>query len=350
MSIATKGFRYARTGPIASVLKLEQYNATALNPDKDVIVQISHAPIHRVDAAVINGTALGRLSKTQSSPTPTVRPQPFPRVGGFEGLGIVADAGRSTRVKKGDAVWISPTAATGTWATHVSADADHVHVLPKGLSAQQLLLAACATNLIAAQRVTSRHYTRLTKDDVVIVNGGSSLTSLAITANAVAAGATVIVAATPGARFATAEANSKKAGAVAVVEYNSKGAKAARDAAKGKRIALFANGVGGRYFNDFARLLGHEGVSVTFGAQNGFGLSWAGSNQIFNNTTHVGLFVPRYLAGLSYAERQAVFEAAVKASASLPYPTSIVKKLEDLPAEWDASYLNGGKKPILVLQ
>ena len=347
MSTAAKGYRYHRCGPISSVLKLENFTANIANADKDVVLKVTHAPIHRTDAAVINGTALGRQALTQSSIAPSCNTTAFPRVGGYEGLATVVNAGRSKRVKAGDAVWISPSAGVGAWASHVVANGEHVHVLPSGLAAPQLSLAACATNLITGQRLMSREYSRIGKDSVVLLNGGSSLTALVATATAAKQGATVIAAAAPGPRFAAAKARLTAAGAAAVVEYNPAGAKAAKAAAGSKRIALFANGVGGMYFNDFARLV--HGTCITYGAQHSFGLMWSGGHQIFNDMEHIGFFAPKYLAKLSYEERQAVFEAAI-ANAGLNYPVEAVKSLDALTSSaWDATVLEGGKKHVFVL-
>ena len=189
----------------------------------------------------------------------------------------------------------------------------------------------------------NRKFANVRPGDVVLVNGGSSLVALAAVATAKQKGATVIAAVSAGDRFAAAKSRLQQARAAEVVEYTSKGAQAAKAAANGKRVALFANGAGGPSFNDFFRLLGPDGSCVTYGAQNGVGLMWAGSHQIFNGTKHLGFFAPRVLSEMSYDDRQAALVEAWKLS-NLKYPVESVKSLDGLGAAWDDMYVNGGKK------
>ena len=346
MSVASKGFRYHRTGPLPSVLKLEQFTAAAVDSTKQVIVKMSQAPIHRTDAAVINGSALGRLSATQATAAPNANVSLFPRVGGHEGVGVIVDAGQSTHLRAGDAVWVSPAASTGTWATHVAADAKFVHALPSGIAGDALAAASCGTCLLTGKQILGRQYAKINAGDVVIVNGGSSLTAAVITHHAKQMGAVVIGAASAGPRFDGAKSRLMGAGATAVFEYSAKGARETAAAAKGKRVALFANGVGGPAFNDFARLV--DGTCVTYGAQHGPGLMWSGGHQIFNGMSHVGFYAPRVLSKMSFEERQRAFEDALS-GAQVRYPFESVKNLEALSTSvWDSTYLEGGKKHLFA--
>uniref|UniRef100_A0A7S1LQJ2 Alcohol dehydrogenase-like N-terminal domain-containing protein n=1 Tax=Neobodo designis TaxID=312471 RepID=A0A7S1LQJ2_NEODS len=346
MSAASKGFRYCRTGPLPSVLKLEAFSASAVDLEKQVLVKMAYAPIHRTDAAIINGTALGRLSPTQATATPAVNAGLFPRIGGHEGIGVVVDAGRSQHLRAGDRVWISPSASTGTWATHVVADSQFVHALPTSVDTKSLPLASCATALFAAKQILSRQYAKIEAGDVVLVNGGSSLTAAAIVFHAKAAGAQVVAAVAPGSRFAAAKSRLADLGASAIVEYNPKGAREVAKLVGDKRVALFANGVGGPAFNDFARLV--RGTCVTYGAQHGAGIMWSGGHQIFNGMDHVGFFAPRALSKMTLQERDRTFQEALS-GLEVKYPVEPVKSLEDLAlSAWDTTYLVGGKKCVFT--
>jgi NADPH:quinone reductase-like Zn-dependent oxidoreductase len=347
MSVASKGYRYSRCGPIASVLKLDNFSVNPNASDAHVVVKMLHAPIHRTDASVINGTCLGRQSVGQASAVPSCIIDQFPRTGGFEGVGVVVDAARSARVKSGDLVWISPSSGVGTWATHIAVSGDHVHKLPQSVTKDRLPLAACSTALITGNRMI-QDFSRPAKDEVVIISGASSLTALAAANVAKRNGAIVIAASTPGQRFDSAKTRFADL-AADVVEYTSSGAKNASRIAGERRVALFLNGTGGKYFNDFARIVGRNGTTVTYGAQNGFGLMWAAGNQILSGANHVGFFAPRYLSRLDYAQRQKVLEEALDGQSSLKYPVEAVTSLEALgEGAWDKAYLAGGKKYVFA--
>lgn len=334
--VASAGWRYARSGPIAQVLSYEKFD---LAPAKDeAVVQMLTAPLHRADAAVVNGTALGRKRVNMSA---------FPRVGGCEGVGKVVHApaasSAASPVKEGDTVWVAPI--HGTWATHVTVPTSQLHKIDPA----QRQLAATATNFLMAQQLLEG-FARLHKGDVVIQNGGSSLTSLAVSALAKSYGVKVLTAATPGERFADAKARHAKYGAD-VFEYNGAGARAMQ-AAVGKRgAALYLNGVGGRYFDSLLKCAGPMSHVVTYGAQNGFGLFISGSNLIYNEVTMAGLFAPTYLGGMSHQERQTKLDFVLKAvaQAGLSYPTVTAPSLEQLPDVWDEVFVKGGRKGVVTI-
>ncbi|CUE69506.1 nuclear receptor binding factor-like protein, putative [Bodo saltans] len=325
--IATKGWRYARSGPIGSTLKLEKFDL-AVGKD-DVVVKMQYAPLHRVDAAIVNGSALGR----------TKNAKPFPRIGGSEGVGTVVRSGNSTSVKEGDTVWVAPL--QGTWSETITADSALVHKIdPKNAA-----LAATASNFIVAQQLLDG----VQKSGVVVQNGGSSLTALAVALLAKERGLTLFSTASKGDRYAQADARLKSAGSQ-TFEYSPAGARSLKAALAGKNVNRFLNGVGGNNFNEFVKLVGNNGEVVTFGAQNGFGLMWAGSNQIYKQLTLRGFYLPRYLRDTSYEVRQSTLDAVLKSisasGAAGKYPTEQVK-LEALPTVWDKTFVQGGSKGII---
>jgi NADPH:quinone reductase len=323
--IATKGWRYARCGPIGSTLKLEKFDL-AVGKD-DVVVKMQYAPLHRVDSAVINGSAIGREK--------TVKP--FPRVGGSEGVGTVVRCGNSTSIKEGDTVWVAPL--QGTWSETITADSSLVHKIdPKNAA-----LAATASNFVVAQQLLDGVY----KNGIVIQNGGSSLTALAVALLAKERGLSVLSTASKGERYAQAEARLKAAGSQ-TFEYSPAGARALKAVLAGKSVSRFLNGVGGNNFNEFVKLVGNNGEVVTFGAQNGFGLMWAGSNQIYKQLTLRGFYLPKYLRETPYEVRQANLDAVLKSisASGLKYPTEQVK-LDSLPALWDKTFVQGGSKGVI---
>lgn len=330
--VASAGWRYARSGPIGQVLTFEKFDLT---PAKDeAVVQMISAPLHRVDAAVVNGTALGRKRVNMTA---------FPRIGGCEGVGKVvhAPAAGASSVKEGDTVWVAPI--HGTWATNIAVPATQLHKIEPA----QQQLAVTATNFLVAQQLLEG-FARLHKGEVIIQNGGSSLTSLAVSALAKAYGVKVLTAATPGERFAEAKTRHAKFGSE-VFEYNGAGTRAMRAAVGKNGASLFLNGVGGRYFDSMLKCAGPMSHVVTYGAQNGFGLFISGSNLIYNEVTMAGLFAPTYLNAMSHGERQTKLDFVLKAvaQAGLTYPTVAAPSLEKLPDVWDDVYVKGGRKGIV---
>ncbi|RNE99767.1 nuclear receptor binding protein factor [Trypanosoma rangeli] len=115
--------------------------------------------------------------------------------------------------------------------------------------------------------------------------------------------------------------------------------------------ALYLNGVGGRHFDTFLSLLGGGGHVVSFGAQNGVGLMFSGSGLIYNEATMQRLFLPAYLEGLSYSERQIQLEFVFQQpySVGFQYPTAVAASLDNLPSVLDDVFVYGGKKDVVIV-
>ncbi|ESL09694.1 nuclear receptor binding protein factor [Trypanosoma rangeli SC58] len=329
---SSRGWRYARCGPMGRVLHQETFDVVPRK--EDVVVDVLQAPLHRADAAVVNGSVLGwrRLSLAA-----------FPRVGGCEGVGRVVSVGVSQALKEGDTVWVAPV--QGTWATRVAVDPKMVHKIDP----IYVPLAVNAANYVVAQHLLNG-FTHLRKGQVVVQNGGGSVTALAVAALAKQLGVRVLTACAPGERFSGAKQRHAKYGSE-VFEYNGKGARAMRQAMGNVEAALYLNGVGGRHFDTFLSLLGGGGHVVSYGAQNGVGLMFSGSNLIYNEATMQGLFLPAYLEGLSYSERQMQLEFVLHQlySVGFQYPTAVAASLDKLPSVWDDVFVHGGKKGVVIV-
>ncbi|EPY41957.1 oxidoreductase [Angomonas deanei] len=323
--MSVNGWRYARSGPIATVLKKEAFEVL---PQKgQAVVKMVSAPIHRTDAAVINGTALGRKQ---------VRMAPFPRIGGSEGVGKVVQTGGAAHLKEGDTVWIAPV--NGTWASQVAVDATAVHKIDPKYEK----LAVNASNYLTAQQLL-QGYATLHKGDVVLQNGGSSATSLAVSALAKKDGVKVITVATPGERLEGAKSRHAKYGS-SVFAYNGAGAREVDKVLGKDRVSLYLNGVGGDFFDHFLKKMALQGHVVSYGAQNGFGLNFSASPIIYNELTMAGFFLPHFLSKLSLAERQTQLDFVLSrlSEEGFSYPTTPAT-LDNLPDTWDTIYVKGGK-------
>lgn len=341
--VTTIGWRYARYGPIVNVLKCEKFDV--LPKKGDAVVRMLIAPLHRTDAAVINGTGVGWMKSCKG-----LSYNEFPRVGGLEGVGRVVRCrnGDGCSVKEGDVVWIAPS-LQGTWANEVIVSDKLIHTINPKYSG----IACTASNALMAERLLYG-YRALTSGDVVIQNCGSSLTALIVSALAQKQlpGVTVLTTASPGERFTEAVARHAKYGSE-VFEYSSSGYKCVKERMGDARASLFLNGMGGTQFDNFLKLMRHGGSdAVCYGAQNGAGLFFSGSNLIFPEVSIHGFYLPTYFFSLSYNERQVKLESVLDtlAAADFSYPTVTVNSLESLPEVWDSTFVQGGKKGMVSFQ
>lgn len=326
MAFSTRAFTYARRGPINSVLKLKKFDVAPAADD--VVVQISQAPLHRTDAAIINGTALGRIKNNAE----------IERIGGSEGVGKVVTAGSSKAVKAGDTVWIAPI--NGCWSEKVAVKPNAVFKI----DAAQSDVATFASSLLTAKQLTAN----VKKNDIVIQNSGSGLVSLAVSAIAQKKGATVLTTAAAGDRFAAAAQRHKAFGSE-VFETNPAGARKMASALTGEKVSLFLNG-GGKYFNDLSKLLTENGTVVTYGAQTGRTLTFAPGPMIYRSITMSSFCLPTALSALSFAEQQALVDETLKffaTEAKLSYPTNVSKGLDGFADVWDTTFVKGGAKGVL---
>ena len=338
--------------------------STAALTAHDVVVKLTHVPLHRADAALANGTAYGAFATERLETSPNFAERALngavaaatktPRGIGMEAVGVIADAGgrggRNTGgLKEGDIVWVSPSAAAnGTWGTHAVVPADHCHKLPAGAAPEKVALVAGTA--VAARAMLLAHH-KAGRD--VFVSGGSGLLALLAThmaskgAGGVAKAGAVVAAAAPGARFAAAKTRLTAAGAKAVVEYTPAGA--AKQLPAGFAPSLFLSGVGGRATSSFCGRMAPNGTVVHFGAQHGPGLVLATSHHMALGLTTTGFFLPKALARMSYAQRQAAFDAAVEAALACPaYPATTAKGLPALAEAWDNVFVEGGSKVLLM--
>ena len=369
MSAATaaKGYRFARTGNLVNVVSLKEFQATPGTAADDVVVKMSHVPLHRSDAGRVNGSAFGAWGPARWSATKTPDERRLappaqenaelaaPRTVGWEGVGVLQDTAVATSrggwnpgsLQVGDSVWVSPSAGTvvGTWASHCIAPASHCHKLPKDCKPD--FVGPIAGTAVAASRLVQLAISEAGGGKpAILVSGGSGLLALLATFIASKQGASVIAAAAPGPRFAAAKARLTAAGAKNVVEYNAKGAMQV------KCVDAFLSGAGGRPFDAFTDLsMKEKGHIIHYGAgSSGPGLTFSTGPHIKRSLTTRGFFLPRYLAQLTYEERQTAFETAIAAVKDAPaYPLATCD-LESLPTEWDKSFINGGSKAVLVMK
>eukprot|EP00744_Colponema_vietnamica_P008795 GILI01012542.1.p1 GENE.GILI01012542.1~~GILI01012542.1.p1 ORF type:complete len:343 (+),score=92.52 GILI01012542.1:50-1030(+) len=324
MAFSTRAWAYTRRGPINSVLKLKKIDVTP--KADDVVVQVTAAPLHRTDAAIINGTALGRA-----------KPVTGTLIGGSEGVGKVDKAGTSKVLKTGDTVWVSPI--NGCWSEKVAVSGSAVHKI----APEHAELATFASSLVTANQLLKG----IQKGDAVVQSGGSGLISLAVSALAKQKGITVYTTSTSGDRLSASSQRHKGFGSE-VFEASPAGKRKLQSALGKSNVRLFLNG-GGKYFNDFSKLVADNGTVITYGAQSGRSLTFAPGPMIYKNLTLSTFYLPTALSALTYEERQALLDSTLKAFAEskFTYPTQVAKGLDAFADVWDSTFVKGGSKGVL---
>ena len=108
---------YDKFGEPAKVLRLEEV-ATPKPKRGEVLLKVSHAPVHPADLVGIRGLY--------------VRPRDFPAVPGLECVGTVEALGPGVKSVKVGGRYVS-TARNGTWADEIIVSADQLIPAPRGV-------------------------------------------------------------------------------------------------------------------------------------------------------------------------------------------------------------------------
>src|SRR5512134_2575909 len=127
MSTPHKKAQYSQRGPVPQdVISAVEFELPPLPlPPGTARIAVLAAPINPSDVLTLTGQ-YGRLP-------------PLPAVGGNEGIGRVAALGPGTASPAvGQTVLLPP--GSGTWATHVVAEAPKLIALPSGADPQQLAM------------------------------------------------------------------------------------------------------------------------------------------------------------------------------------------------------------------
>jgi len=252
-------------------------------------------------------------------------------------------------------VWLPPlfsliASGSGTWATHAVVPANAVHRLPSGKEE----VSQFSTALITAQQLLDD----LPTGAVVLQNGGSSFTSLAVSAFAKESSTRVFTIASDTDRLKDATTRHKACDSLVFADSGA-GYRALEHAlvsSSNNRAAVtrILNSVGGRSVNRMLPFLRTNGQMLNYGAQNGFGLMFAPSHQIYKQLTFSGFYFPKWFENKSYDERQKLLERALEAASSknvkaqlLTYPVKVANGLEDVANVWDNAFVKGGEKGVI---
>lgn len=259
-NVACSGWVFHQHGNPEKVLRFEKYRLPFDRTGGDVVVKMLAAPVHRHDKNIIEGIATAHFLSS------IARPLPFPRVAGVEGVGVVEEVGSaaSVGVKEGDLVWIN-SPIVGTWATHIVTNAENVDVVPNRADVDIEYLASMSL-FHTAHHLTS-DFVHLQPGDVVLQTGASSSISQICQGYVRAKGAKLFQTMQMGrTEHAHLAAFYKLRGAYAVVPYNY-----ARTNYMRRLLSdipppkLLLNHTCGGFASNLVKLLGDDGVCVTYG-------------------------------------------------------------------------------------
>ena len=260
---------YAQRGPVPQefieAVESEQPTLTS----GQVLIQVLAAPINPSDVLTLTGL-YGMLP-------------PLPAVGGNEGVGKVVQLGPDvTRPAIGQTVLLP--VGSGTWATHVVADAKKLMPLPNEADPQQL--AMLTVNPPTAALMLSE-FVDLKPGDWVIQNAANSGVGAYLIQLAKLRGfKTVNIV-----RRESAVAGVLANGADVVLVEGSGLAKRVAEATGGAAIRLGIDAVGGKSTDQLATCLAAGGTLVNYGMMSGEPCQISPASFVFRNITLRGFWL-----------------------------------------------------------
>lgn len=267
-----KQARYALRGPVPQdVIEAVDFSLPPLQAGQ-VLVEVLAAPVNPSDLLTLTGD-YGQLP-------------PLPAVGGNEGVGRVAETGPAvTGLAVGQLVLLP--VGSGTWTTHLAADARALMPLPAG--ADPLQLAMLAVNPPTASLLLSE-FVDLQPGDWVLQNA----------ANSAVGGYLVQLAKERGLRTvnvvrrdsATAEVEAL-GGDVVLVDGEDLAARV-REATGGAGIGLGVDAVGGEATERLAQSLAPGATVVNYGAMGGEPCMLSPASLIFRGIVLRGFWLARW--------------------------------------------------------
>lgn len=264
--------RYARRGPVPQdVVETVDFSLPPLR-EGEVLVEVLAAPVNPSDLLTLTGD-YGQLP-------------PLPAVGGNEGVGRVAETGPAvTGLAVGQPVLLP--VGSGTWTTHLVADARALMPLPAG--ADPLQLAMLAVNPPTASLLLSE-FVALQPGDWVLQNAANSAVGGYLVQLAKARGLRTVNVV----RRASATAEVEALGGDVVLVDGDDLAERVRAATGGARIALGIDAVGGAATERLAQALAPGGTLVNYGAMGGEPCVLSPASLIFRGIVLRGFWLARW--------------------------------------------------------
>lgn len=281
--------RYSRRGPVPQDV-IEAVDFTLPPPEAgQVLVEVMAAPINPSDVLTLTGQ-YGSLP-------------PLPAVGGNEGVGRVAEVGPGvTGLKPGQSVLLP--VGSGTWTTHMLADAQALVALPDAADFQQLSM--LSINPPTAALLLS-DFVELQPGEWVVQNAANSAVGGYLVQLAKARGVrTVNVVRREGARTPVEALG----GDVVLLDGEDLAARV-REATGGARIALAIDAVGGMATEHLAQVLAPGGTVVNYGAMGGSACALSPASLIFRDIRLRGFWLARWFREADADARRKLFAELV---------------------------------------
>lgn len=307
---------YEHRGPVPQdVIRAVEFTSPSLTAGQ-ALVAVLAAPINPSDLLMLTG-AYGMLP-------------PLPAVGGSEGVGRVVEVGPEvTGISVGQTVLLP--AGSGTWTTHLVADARRLVPVPDGADPQQL---AMLTVNPATASLLLTEFVTLAPGDWVIQNVANSAVGGYLVQLAKLRGFKTVNIVRREAAVAAVQADG---GDVVLVDGEALGGDLAarvNAAVGGAAIKLGIDAVGGSATDRLARCLGEGATLVNYGMMSGEACQVTPASFIFNDITLRGFWLAKWFAVTSREAQRALYGELTKliaigklsARIAATYPVSQIKE------------------------
>ena len=250
-----------------------------------VLIQVLAAPINPSDVLTLTGL-YGQLP-------------PLPAVGGNEGVGKVVQLGPDVSSPAVGQTVLLPV-GSGTWATHIVADAKRLMPLPNDADPQQL--AMMTVNPPTASLMLSE-FVDLAPGDWVIQNAANSGVGAYLIQLAKIRGLKTVNIV----RRESAVTGVQAMGGDVVLVDGSGLAKRVAEATGGAAIRLGIDAVGGKSTDNLAMCLAQGGTLVNYGMMSGEPCIVSPSSFVFRDITLRGFWLAFWFRNATPAQQMAVF-------------------------------------------
>ncbi|MBL8300095.1 MAG: zinc-dependent alcohol dehydrogenase family protein [Rhodanobacteraceae bacterium] len=277
-----------------------------------VLIEVLAAPINPSDVLTLTGQ-YGLLP-------------PLPAVGGNEGVGRVVGLGSGVEPSWSGRAVLLPV-GSGTWRTHMIAEAKGLIALPDGVDPQQLSM--LAINPPTALLMLSDFVT-LQPGDWVIQNAANSAVGSYLIGIAKARGLRCVNIV----RRESAVDAVKKAGGDIVLVDGDKLAKRVAQATDAAAIKLGIDAVGGAATDNLARCLAEGATLVNYGAMSGEPCQISPASFVFRDITLRGFWLSQWFRRALPQRRSEVFaeiggliaSGTLRAPVQATYPLARIKE------------------------
>lgn len=315
--------RYTERGAIPeAVIEAVSFELPELKPGQ-ALIEVLAAPINPSDVLTLTGQ-YGALP-------------PLPAVGGNEGVGRVVQLGPDTAGVAVGSVVLLPV-GSGTWTSHLVADAARLITLPDGADYQQLSMLAVNPPTAA---LLLKDFVDLQPGDWIIQNAANSAVAAYLIQLAALRGIRTVNLVRRESAVASVAA---LGGDVVLVDGDDLAARVS-SATNGAAIKLAVDAVGGAATRRLASTLAQGAPVVAYGALSGQPAELSPRDLIFNDITLKGFWLARWFRTTAPAQQVELFaelagliaEGKLGAPVAATYDLSRIKEAVAAAAQGERS-------------